>query len=65
MSINSFYMIIGVNNQELVFRNVKSRDSILAITFIGISRDCFGIPFLHFSFFESSCNECLSNCIWL
>lgn len=27
MNINSFYMIIGVNNQDLLFRNVKSRDS--------------------------------------
>lgn len=27
MNKNSFYMVIGVSNQELVFRNVKSRDS--------------------------------------
>lgn len=27
MNVNLFYVIIGVDNQELVFRNVKSRDS--------------------------------------
>lgn len=27
MNINSFYVIFSIDNQDLVFRNVKSRDS--------------------------------------